>query len=174
MSDDTKPLSSAVGGLPIKQEFLSVQKVIDERMTLTEAIEAATAIVGCYPNGGRDAGDSYIGALAGILGKYPRSVALKCADPFYGVTLECKFLPTVADVVNWCEHRAAPLYRDYEREKRIAQQLAERAKAKPAVPPSKKKRYTYGEFLEWAKANGTNPRPIGASEPGGYMGPEKL
>jgi hypothetical protein len=140
-------------------------------MTLSEAIEAATAIVDCYPNGGRDAGKAYLGALAAILGKYPRSVALKCADPLYGITVECKFLPTVADVVKWCERKAEPLYRDYEREKRTAAQLAERKHFKPYTLPSGTKRLSYGEFLEWAKENGKPQRPIGAFEPGGYLGP---
>ena len=76
-----------------------------------------------YPNGGANAGDGYIGALAAVLGQYPRQVALKCADPLRGVSRETKFLPTVADLVAWCEKETEPLRRDVDRENRIAEQF---------------------------------------------------
>lgn len=95
-------------------------------MTLSEAIRAVRAIVSAYPNGGNNAGDGYIGALAAVLGQYPRQVALRCADPVHGVARETKFLPTVADLVAWCERETAPLHRDIAREERIAAQLKAR------------------------------------------------
>ena len=95
-------------------------------MMLSEAIDAATQIVGRYPNGGANAGDSYIGALAAMLGSYPRQVALSCADKVHGVVRDCKFLPTPADIVAWCERAAAPLYKQAESEIQAEKQLAER------------------------------------------------
>ena len=55
-------------------ERSSVQRVLSERMILSEAIDAAVAIIGGYPNGGANAGDSYIGALASTLMGHPRQV----------------------------------------------------------------------------------------------------
>lgn len=100
-------------------------------MSLSDAIEAATRIVDCYPNGGINAGKSYIGALAATLVSYPRQVALGCADRVRGVTRGCRFLPTVSDIVAWCERNVEPLYRQAEREQRIAAQIANREQSVP-------------------------------------------
>jgi hypothetical protein len=98
---------------------------------MPEGIEAAGRIVDAYPNGGRDAGKGYLGALAATLVSYPRQTATACADRVHGITRTCKFLPTVADVVAWCERKTEPLWEMAERERRIAEQLAER----DAPPP---------------------------------------
>lgn len=107
--------------------------MLAERMILSEAIEAATAIISGYPNGGANAGDSYIGALASTLMGYPRQVAMRCADyprrmgeRLRGVASACKFLPTPADVIAWCEREVEPLYERSAREERVTQQLADR------------------------------------------------
>lgn len=116
---DEKHLSIVASGSLDKRASSSVRRVLDERMTLSEAIEAATTIIGRYPNGGRDAGDSYIGGLAAMLGSYPRQVALRCADPVNGIVRACKFLPTPADIVSWCDRKAEPLFAQVDRESRI-------------------------------------------------------
>ena len=103
-------------------------------MILSEAIEAATAIIERYPNGGANAGDSYIGALAAMLASYPRQVAMRCADPVRGIVRTCKFLPTVADVVAFCEREVTPLYDEAKRERLIAAQLAERERSETDRP----------------------------------------
>lgn len=118
--------------LPIRHATSSVKRVLSERMLLSEALEAAGRIVGAYPNGGAAAGKSYIGSLASTLCSYPRQVALLCApssnplDPPRGVVLETKFLPTVADIVAWCERNTDPLRRDSDREDRITAQIEAR------------------------------------------------
>lgn len=103
-------------------------------MTLSEAIEAATVIIAGYPNGGANAGDSYIGALASTLMAYPRQVAMRCADyprklgqPLRGVSAVEKFLPTPAVIIAWCEKETEPLRQAVDREKRAKRQLADRA-----------------------------------------------
>lgn len=78
-----------------------------------------------YANSGQ-AGKSYIGAIAELLMRYPRSVALKCADPFAGVPRETKFLPTPADVIAWCERQVAPMHEEATREDRVNEQLRAR------------------------------------------------
>ena len=102
-------------------------------MTISEAIEAANKIIRAFPNGGNGAGQGYIGALAATLGSYPKSVALRCADPVRGVTRDCRFLPTVADIVGWCERETAPLYRQAASAVRIAEQLELREQERPSA-----------------------------------------
>lgn len=72
------------------------------------------------------AGDSYLGLIAKVLMEYPRQVAVRCANPIHGVPRETKFLPTVADVVAWCERETEPLRRDVAREQRVIEQIAAR------------------------------------------------
>lgn len=95
-------------------------------MLLSEAIDAVRKLIRAYPNGGANAGDGYIGTLAAVLGEYPRQVAMRCADPIRGVSRETKFLPTVADLVAWCERETAPLRQQVSREDRVEQQLLAR------------------------------------------------
>lgn len=127
IGDQVKVLATSAGGSLQKHETLSVQRALSERMTLSEAIEAATRIVDAYPNGGRDAGKGYLGALASMLASYPKSVAVRCADRVNGIVRACKFLPTPADVVAWCEHETQPLRRDGDYELRVERQLKQRA-----------------------------------------------
>lgn len=124
----------------------NVQRALNDRMTLSEAIEAATVIIGCYPNGGANAGKSYIGAIAATLASYPRSVARRCADRVSGVARGCKFLPTVADVVAWCERETAPLRNEVDREFRIARQLEEREHFERVQHEERLRRLNYDEL----------------------------
>ncbi len=126
IGDLAKALVTLVGGSPTKREASNVRKALDDRMTLSEAIEAATRIVDGYPNGGRDAGRGYIGALAAMLASYPRQVAIACSDRVNGVIRDCRFLPTPADIVAWCEHGTDSLRKQDDRERRIAEQMEER------------------------------------------------
>lgn len=130
-------LLSVVTSSPNKPASSSVQRVLDARMMLSEAIEAATAVISGYPNGGTNAGDSYIGALASTLMGYPRQIALRCADfprrpgqPLRGISATCRFLPTPADIIAWCEKETAPLRHDRQREINIANQFKARAEFK--------------------------------------------
>lgn len=97
-----------------------------ERMIPSEAIEAVTKMIRGYPNGGANAGASYIGALASVLAQYPRAIAIECADPLRGVARTCKFLPTVADIVSWCEPHFEKMHSTVQREDRIKEQIAAR------------------------------------------------
>ena len=117
-------------------------------MTLSEALEAVTSIVGCYPNGGANAGDSYLGALAHMLMDYPRQVALHCADGRNGIVRTCKFLPTPSDLVNWCEKETAMLYQRAENEERAVQQIESRIEFEREQGEGRRHRLTYDELKE--------------------------
>ena len=112
---------------------------LTHRMTPAQSVKAATEIVERYPNGGKDAGKGYIGALAQILARYPASVAQRCAA-LDGVTSTCEFLPTVANIVAWCDKRTEWLEGDYARQKRIDEQFALRKEI--AAAQAKKRQRT--------------------------------
>lgn len=117
------PLMIRSENSPIKRESTNVQRALDDRLNISEAIEA----VGRMLRGFNQAKDrSYVGAMAEYLTRYPRQVALACADPFSGVVAGSKYLPTPSDVISFCERKMRPMLEEAERERRIAQQLRAR------------------------------------------------
>jgi hypothetical protein len=170
--DESKRLANGHTNLPSALASSKLQKLCDERMSLSEAIEAAERIINRYPNGGGNAGDGYIGALTEILRAYPKQTAVHCAE-VRGITAQCRFLPTIADMVAWLDDMSKSLYRQTDRERRVEQQMADRerpdkteeSKARVwamleehhqrigAPPPGPQpivgvtRRYSYGEFL---------------------------
>jgi hypothetical protein len=119
--------------LPRKLEGASLRRALNDRVTFSEALQAAGRIVKAYPNGGKDAGEGYIGALAATLAAYPRVTATQCASPVFGVVRVASFLPTVAEIVKWCEKAVEPLYRQADREDRVTAQIDARAMPIDAV-----------------------------------------
>lgn len=102
-----------------------MQQVLNQRLTLSEAIELVGKMLRGYPNKERT-DQGYTGAMAEILMYYPKSVSMACANPIHGVVRECKFLPTPSEVIGWCERCAHPLHVESERERRIEKQFAAR------------------------------------------------
>ena len=140
-----RALATSGEGSPTKRASSNLQRALDDRMILSEAIQAATSIIDRYPNGGRDAGKGYIGALAATLASYPRAVATKCAD-LKGITADSKFLPTVADIIAWCEAKTEPLRLHREREMRVQRQLTERGEFLQEQTADRSERLTYDEL----------------------------
>lgn len=121
-------------------------------MSYSEAVEAVGKLIGAFPNGSPANARGYIGALAAVLADYPRMVATKCADPLKGVARETRFLPTVADVVGWCEREKAGLQvivdrddfaraaaREREEIERAEQQLAAARATRPTLQQMEEK-----------------------------------
>ena len=127
----------------------NLRKALADRLMLSEAMDAVTKLVAAFPNGGAQAGRSYLGALASILVTYPKIVALECADPLRGIARETKFLPTVADIVGWCEHKTqdmrGPIERE-DRDARFARERAERAAAEARRDAERPHRPTIDEL----------------------------
>jgi hypothetical protein len=122
-AENTKLPSRSDSASISKPSISKLQKLLDERIDLTEAIKLATQITSSYPDSGRIT-ETYLGAIASILQDYPASVARRCANK--GIVLVCKFLPTVADIVTYCEGFTQPLYKQTETLMRRAQQFKER------------------------------------------------
>jgi hypothetical protein len=118
-------------------------------MTLSEALEAIGGLLQAFPNGGRQADKAYIGVLAATLMQYPRSLALECADPLRGAAQETRFLPTVADLVAWCQRRTYHMQSIVDREDWEAAIVAERqatAEAEQRLAEARKTRPTYDQL----------------------------
>lgn len=164
-----KALATGQTSSPSKRGASSVSAVLDLRMSLSEAIEAAGNIIRCYPHGGANAGDGYIGAIAATLGTYPKQVAAECANAPRGIVAECKFMPTVADIVGWCERYTEPLRRQFDRDLRIGQQLRDRKAFIDEQSRERERRLTIEELKEkygdWTKGNVSDrPSPFNVRE----------
>src|SRR5262245_22604999 len=127
MDDDWKSLilPSVSANMPTRRESSSVKRALSDRLTPSEAIEAAGKMIRGYPQA-KDAPKSYIGAMADLLTRYPRSVALACVDLATGVASETRYMPTPSEVIGWCERKARPLHEEAAREDRVREQLAAR------------------------------------------------
>lgn len=164
-------LSNSLSTLPSKLENSSVTQALTDRLLISEAIDLVGRMIAGYPNRGQ-ADKSYIGAIAEILTKYPRVAAIQCMDPVHGVTRETKFLPTPGNIIPWLEDACLPLREQAAREKRIREQLEARDKWNNGRQP-RQGGSSYKEFRKYCADNGLKPRPGGAFEAGGYLGPTK-
>jgi hypothetical protein len=132
-----------------KRESGSVRQALADRLTLSEAIETVGKMIRGYANAGQ-AGRSYIGAIAELLARYPRSIALGSADLATGVPSETRFLPTPADVVAFCERKTAAMRNVVEtedREHRLAREALERAEEAKAWEEKRKARPNYSDLI---------------------------
>lgn len=94
---------------PTKYASGKLRQALVDRLTLSEAVDAVGRLISAFPNGGQQSSKGYIGALSALLLEYPRQIALECADPVKGVARATKFLPTIADIVGWCDERKISL-----------------------------------------------------------------
>jgi hypothetical protein len=126
-----------------------VRQAMADRLTQAEALRAVGELLAAFPNGSPANAKGYIGALAAVLGDYPKSVALRCADIRRGVARETRFLPTVADIVAFCERETAELRGIVDREDHhatLARAQQERAEAEDRAAAVRKARPTYADL----------------------------
>lgn len=94
-------------------------------MNLVEALGAARGML--HGNPYRHKADAaYLNAIAQVFMRYPKDIALACADPSSGVATESEYMPTTAAVTAWCEKKMAPIYQAQERYQRAEAQLKAR------------------------------------------------
>lgn len=121
-----KALVRSPTNLPTSVASASVKSAFHDHLSMSEAVEAVGKMLNGYPQGKASAPKSYIGTIAALLCKYPRVIALECADPTRGVATTTEFLPTVARMVNWCEPHVERMQRIVDLNDRSATQLRER------------------------------------------------
>ncbi len=106
------------------------------------------------PNGRAGVPDSYIGNMAALLCTYPRVIAHGCADPIRGVITKTSFVPTVSEVVKWCDPLTADMHKTVAREDAIAVQLAEREEWERG--PAERPKQTIEELRAEMRGRGFN------------------
>jgi hypothetical protein len=125
MDEPKKLPSNKQSGLPMNGPAASVQQEFTARMTMQEAIAAVGKMLNAYPNARDGVRDGYMGIIAALLCQYPRSIAMRCANPINGVCRTTKFLPTVAEVVEWCETNTVTIRTFAEFQSNSRKQFAE-------------------------------------------------
>lgn len=109
----------------------------------------------CYRRDDAHDPSVYAAAIAAILEGYPTSIVDRATDPRTGVASECKWLPAVAEVREFCE-------REHARQIRLSRPIL---KALPRKEIERKPgQKTYAEFLLMAERGEVKPRPIGFFE----------
>ena len=86
----------------------------------------AKKLLGCFRTGDANDPQIYTAAVIAVLSDYPIAVVAKIVDPRNGLPSKCKWLPAIAEIKEACEAAMNPLWREQERNKRIAAQFAER------------------------------------------------
>lgn len=118
----------------------------------------------CYRKDDANNPETYCAAAAAILGDgYSREIVDYVTDPRTGIPSRLKFLPTVAEIRDACDARAAFV-------DRLNRYDGLKPTAPAAPPPTLPGQVTYGQFIKNCEANGRKPRPVGAFERGGYIG----
>ena len=149
MEPQRKALVIAPASSPLTYDAKSLRAALADRMLLSEAIERVGKLLDCWPTGRKGVADGYIGSLAAILTEYPRIVAINCCDVHKGVARETKFLPTIADLVGFCERETeelrGPVDRD-DRDAMLRRQADERAAEEDRWSKLRPKRETLEEL----------------------------
>lgn len=128
-----------------------MRQAYSDRMLLSEAVTLIAKLLDGFPHGRPPNQTSYIGALANVLCQYPRMVAAKCVDPIKGVARETRFLPTISDLVAWCERESAFLRDAVERddrEQRLRAEAEARRKADEKLAADRRLRPTLQQLHE--------------------------
>jgi hypothetical protein len=114
-------------------------------------------VFGCYRRDEANNPEIFSAAIAAVFEGYSREVVERAADPRTGIASQYKFLPAVQEVREFCD-------RESQRQHRMSQKPLPQKTERPwdwVAPPGSK----YAEMVA------TYGRPVGAFEPGGYLGP---
>jgi len=127
-------------------------------------LSKARAIAGCYRRDEAHDPETFAAGLAVVLADYPAAIVEYAADPRTGVVSKFPMgLPNVGQIKEFCDGVLS-------RQERIARYASLGPAKRYEPPPLKPGQITYQQFLDHCKRTGQNPRPIGAFEPGGYLG----
>jgi hypothetical protein len=123
----------------------------------TRIAELTKILLGCYRTGDANDPAIYAGAMIAVLSDYPLDVIEAAVDPRTGLPSQCKWLPTVAEVKEFCEARMRP--------KRLKdqglQQIEERDRL--AIEHQRPKK-TYEQLVAECRAVGIMIGPKGPSQ----------
>lgn len=148
-NSNDKALAISRASLPNRRDPQNVRAALADRLLLSEALEVVQAMMRGYANGGATASKGYLGALAEVLAQYPRCIAARAAHVMHGVPSECRFLPTPADVIAWCERETKDLRGIVDRDDHysaLERAAAERAQEAERLVEARKTRPTYADL----------------------------
>jgi hypothetical protein len=90
------------------------------------AASRAKLLLGCYRTGDANDPETYVAAITAVLARYSEGIITSVTHPVTGLPSKKDWLPTVKEVHDACEEAAAPAIRQQQRDRQIAQTLAER------------------------------------------------
>lgn len=83
-------------------------------------------LLGCYRTGDANDPETYVAAIAAVLAQYSEGIVTEVTHPTKGLPVKKSWLPTVKEVHDACEEAIAPMVRQQQRERQVAELLAER------------------------------------------------
>lgn len=90
------------------------------------AAARAKILLGCYRTGDANDPETYVAAITAVLARYSEEIITSVTHPVTGLPSKKDWLPTVKEVHDACEEAAAPMVRQQQRDKQVAELLAER------------------------------------------------
>jgi hypothetical protein len=142
-------LPAQLGDSPKPPNEANSHSALDQAYCLSRA----KVLFACYRKDEAHDPEIYAAAIAATLSDYPCAVVDRATDPRTGIASECKWLPSVAEVREFCDATAQRLHR-------LAQPIHQRNSA----PLSPHKTLTGQSFEEMFAKHG---RPIGRFEKAG-------
>ena len=124
---------SARENLPAKQENSSAIEESKSKLLPDEALDIVSDLYEQFPN--CKAEDGFTQLLAKVLLRFPRRVSESIINSVDGLALQQQFL-NVANAAAWLEAKAAPLYKDADRELWIERQQNQPAWLTAQATPS--------------------------------------
>lgn len=90
------------------------------------AARLAARMLGCYPAREMNDPETFATVAAAVLARYPEEVARQVTDPVRGLPSTNKWLPSIAEIREACEHAAYPIRAAQHMAKVRAQTIAGR------------------------------------------------
>jgi hypothetical protein len=92
-----------------------------ETSKAVEIAKYAKILLGCYRTGDANDPAIYSGAIIAVLSDYPVDVVASCVDPRTGLPSQSKWLPTVAEIKDFCEVAMGPRRMQEQARKQLAE-----------------------------------------------------
>lgn len=98
------PMLSATSSLvPLNEKAKVI--LASGRPKASDVIRAASRLIGSVPHGKPADPETYAAAISAALADYPIGVIEECCDPRTGLVRKLDYLPTVKQVIDWCDSR---------------------------------------------------------------------
>ena len=127
------------------------------KTSILTATEAATRMLGCYPNGKPADPKTYLSAVVAVLADYPPEIVAKVTDPASGVAIRQTFLPSIAEIHAALENEMSQYRRLWKEEL----ERGERAKDVPQIADPEVRERMAKKFAELSKSLGEKMRDNG-------------